>query len=59
MCGNKEHRSLLRNKKMKPYGSSRGLYWCWGCDHEKVPALRKPIKKTARQQAKKLSRILE
>lgn len=43
--------------KRRPYGATRGQYWCWGCDHEVVPewfgAHPKPIKKAERRKAKK------
>ncbi len=46
-----------RRSKRRPYGSRRGLYWCWGCDAEVVPDSfgphPKPIKKAERQRAKR------
>jgi len=50
-CKNKDHKSL--RKRSKPYGATRGRYWCWGCDGELVPSWTKPIKKRERQRVKK------
>ena len=45
----------LKKSKHKPYGSRRGLYWCHGCDANKVgDHTHKPIKKSQRQKNKKI-----
>jgi hypothetical protein len=48
-CRKKGH----REPKQRPYGATRGRYWCWGCDRELVPSNFKSIKKRERQKAKK------
>lgn len=49
-----------RKPKSIPYGSTKGAYWCWGCDAALVPDSYgpnpKPIKKSERKKAKDLIR---
>lgn len=52
-CGNRDHKSTYKRRKILPYGATKGRYWCFGCDADKVPSWTKPIKKTERQKAKK------
>ena len=49
MACNKGH----KKPKKLPYGATKGKYWCGACDTELVSSWDKPIKKTARQKAKK------
>ena len=59
-CKNKDHRSLEKNRKILPYGATKGKFWCWGCDAEKVPSWAdKAIKKRERRKAKKEIQELE
>ena len=51
-CKNKDGKH--RKPKSLPYGATKGVYWCRGCDADLVPDWRdKPKKKQAREKAKR------